>query len=116
MIIIIILDLVNNMIYKVSIIQSFPASKFSYLPIIFSLLFYCLLLVYYKYLMITKYITTYEILFFEGSFSFVLLTIIFIILIKTGNVQYFWAYYETIDKKEIIVLIILALVGLFLTY
>ena len=110
-IIIIILDLVNNMIYKVSIIQPFPASKFSYLPIIFCLLFYCLLLVYYKYLMITKYIKTYEILFFEGLFTSVLLIIAFIILIKTGNVKYFWTYYENIDKKEIIVLIILAFIG-----
>ena len=110
-IIIIILDLVNNMIYKVSIIQPFPASKFSYLPIIFSLLFYCLLLVYYKYLMITKYITTYEILFFEGSFSFVLLTITFIILLKIEYAPYFWAYYENIDRKEIIVLIIIAFIG-----
>ena len=110
-IIIIILDLVNNMIYKVSIIQPFPASKFSYLPIIFSLLFYCLLLVYYKYLMITKYITTYEILFFEGSFSFVLLTITFIILLKIEYAPYFWAYYENIDKKEIIVLIIIVFIG-----
>ena len=112
-IIILIFDLVNSILYNVSIINPFPASKLSYLPIMFNQLFYCLLLVYYKYLMMNKYIKTYEILFFEGLFTSVLLIIAYIILLKIKYSNFFWLYYQNIDTKEIFILIILALMGFF---
>ena len=116
-IIMIILDLLYNAINGVPSINQLAANELSYLPIVICTLFYGLLLVYYKYLMFIKYIKTYEVLFFEGLFLSVLFIITFIILIKTGYVQYFWLYYENIDKKEIIILIsfglICFLIGLF---
>ena len=116
-IIMIFLDLLYNAINGIPSINQLAANELSYLPIVILTLFYGLLLVYYKYLMFIKYIKTYEILFFEGLFTSVLFIITFIILIKTGYVQYFWTYYENIDKKEIIILIsfgvICFLIGLF---
>ena len=115
MAIMIVLDLLNNIIYGTSFIENQMENKFSYLIIICLELFYSLSLVLYKYLMLIKYIKTYEILFFEGLFFSVLSITILIILIKIGYINDFWEYYENIDQKEIIIFISLALICFFIS-
>ena len=60
--------------------------------------------------MVRKYIRTYEILFFEVLFLSILLVITIIILLKLGNLD-IGAYFEILDLKEIIILIILTLIN-----
>jgi hypothetical protein len=114
MAIMVFLDALYSMAYRVPIIQHLTENKFSYILLIFLGLFYGLEFVLYKYLMFIKYIKSYEILFFEGIFFLILIIITLIIFIKLGYLESFWEYYESIDKKEIIILIIYALICFFI--
>ena len=116
MAIIIFLDALYNIVYGVSILEYRIGNKYSYLLLISLELFSSLELVLCKYLLYVKYIKIYEILFFEGLFLSALSIIKFIIMIKVDYVQFFWEYYENIDQKEIIILIILALMGFFISF
>ena len=116
MAIIIFLDALYNIVYGVSILEHRIGNKFSYLLLISLELFSSLERVLCKYILYVKYIKIYEILFFEGLFLSALSIIKFIIMIKVDYVQFFWEYYESIDQKEIIILIILALMGFFISF
>ena len=85
-IIIVILNLLFSIISGETFIGHIKEKNYFNLIIIFNILFFSLELVLYKYLMFTKYIQSYEILFFEGIFLSSLLIISLIILIK---VEYF---------------------------
>ena len=101
-IIIVILNLLFSIISGETFIEHITENYFN-LIIIFNILFFSLELVLYKYLMFTKYIQSYEILFFEGIFLSSLLIISLIILIKVEYFEFFWGYFDFIDRREIII-------------
>ena len=68
---------------------------------------YSLELTIVKYLMFSKYINSFEILFFQGSIELIFGTILLIITTKYNFIDNFWNYYYQIDKKEVIFLILL---------
>ena len=112
-VIIVLLDLLICIIFEESIIIELKKKYYIYLIKILYILFLCLEFVLYKYLMLIKYIQSYEILFFKGLFLSVLLIITVIILININPNIYleFWYYYKSIDLKEIIIFISLIVIS-----
>ena len=61
----------------------------------------------YKYYMINKYIIFHEIMFYEGIIELILSIITLIITTNIGYLDNFWDYYNNLDSKEILIIILL---------
>ena len=75
--------------------------------IIFSEMLLSLAYVLYKYMMVKKYIQSYEIMFYEGLIESVLSIITIIITTNNGYLDDFYDYYNNLDSKEITIFIFL---------
>ena len=64
-----------------------------------------------KYLIFSKYINSYEILFFQGIIELILGVILLIIATKYDFIDNFWDYYNILDKKEVIIIIVLIILN-----
>ena len=84
-----------------------------YLSFILTGIFFNLTYVLYKKMMLKKYIKSYEILFFQGIIESILGIITLIIMTKYDYIDNYWKFIEKLDKKEIII-IILIILGRFL--
>ena len=84
-----------------------------YLSFIFTGIFFNLTYVLYKKMMLKKYIKSYAILFFQGIIESILGIITLIIMTKYDYIDNYWKFIEKLDKKEIII-IILIILGRFL--
>ena len=67
-------------------------------------LLYSLELTIDKYLMFSKYINSYEIIFFQGIIELILGVISLIITTKYDFFDNFWDYYNKLNKEEVIIL------------
>ena len=84
-----------------------------YLSFLFTGIFFNLTYVLYKKMMVKKYIKSYVILFFQGIIESILGIIKLIIMTKYDYIDNYWKFIEKLDKKEIII-IILIILGRFL--
>ena len=84
-----------------------------YLSYIFTDIFFNLTYVLSKKMMVKKFIKSYEILFFQGIIESILGIITLIIMTKYDYIDNYWKFIEKLDKKEIII-IILIILGRFL--
>ena len=101
-----------NIIVIIGLVYNVILDKFSkkniekyyeyYLTNILNGALYSLVFVLYKYIMIKKYIKSYEILFFEGLFESILSIITLIVTTNCGLIDNFWDFIDDLDKKEII--------------
>ena len=116
LIIIIILGLVYNIISQKFSYDNITKYYMNYIfTFLTDLIFNVLLLVIYKFLMMKKFIKSFEILFYEGIFESIIGIILLIIATKIRKIDIYFDYYNGLNIKEIFVFISLILCN-FATY
>ena len=104
-----------NMIAEKFHYENFMDNYPYYLCFLGTEIIFSLVNVMYKYLIHKKYIKSYEILFFQGIFEFILGVITLIITTKIGKVDIFFDFIHSLDGKEIAILIAL-IIDQFIVY
>ena len=102
---IIIAGILYNVIFDRFSIKNIKAYYDYYLAFFSSDILWNLSLVLYKFLIMKKYIISYEILFYRGLIELILSIITLIITTKCGFIDSFWQFVDEIDSKEIIIVV-----------
>ena len=107
----IIIIMILGLLYDIKTeIFTYENFKNNYLEVIYNIIekiFADFSYILYKYYMINKYIKYHEIMFYEGIIELILSIITLIITTNIGYLDNFWDYYNNLDSKEILIIILL---------
>ena len=105
------LYILYNIVFDRFSIKNIKAYYDYYLAFFSSDILLNLSLVLYKFLIMKKYIVSYEILFYRGLIELILSIITLIITTKCGFIDSFWQFVDEIDSTEIFIIISLIFIN-----
>ena len=97
-------DLINN-IYD----NNYKDNYWKIIILFFVQISFDLTYILYRYMMIKKYVISFEIMFYQGIIELILSIVLLIITTKIGQIDDFWDYYNNLNTEVILIFVSLVI-------